>query len=60
MHDGHNTMTIDRWPLASGAKNKGLFGKGLKNGNIFRKKKVGNWHYFLVENPIQAPKTPNQ
>ena len=21
MHDGHNTMTIVRWPLASGAKN---------------------------------------
>ena len=26
MHDGHNDMTIPRWPLPSGAKNCG--GKG--------------------------------
>ena len=27
-HDGHNAMTIARWPSASGAKNQSLFGKG--------------------------------
>ena len=28
-HDGHNAMTLARWPSASGAKNLGLFRKGL-------------------------------
>ena len=35
MDDGHNAMTVAHWPLASGAKNKGLFRKGL-NHYVFK------------------------
>ena len=35
MHNQHNAMTIARWPLASGAKYQGLFGKGLRFGGLY-------------------------
>ena len=31
-------MTIARWPLASGAKNQGMFGKGLKSLRLVENK----------------------
>ena len=35
-HDGHNAMTIAHWPLASAAKNQGMFRKGTTIQQKFR------------------------
>ena len=43
-HDGHNAMTIARWPLASGAKNSNHKGGG---GDLKKKSP------FIDKRPVQ-------